>query len=95
MNKRIVLLIAGAVIVVAMAAGWLLMTTRSQAIGTLTQSVDTRPEVQVFPSAFGLDYEEVLVESADGTRLVGWYIPSQNGAAIIAQHGTSRTASRC
>lgn len=40
----------------------------------------------MFPSAFGLDYEEVRVESADGTQLVGWYIPTHNGAAILAQH---------
>jgi uncharacterized protein len=88
MNRRRLLLAGGMLIMLVLAAvGWLLTTTRSQAIGMLTQSVDTRPEVQVFPSAFGLDYEEVLVASADGTKLVGWYIPSQNGAAVMAQHG--------
>ncbi|NTU77977.1 MAG: alpha/beta hydrolase [Chloroflexales bacterium] len=88
MNRRKLLLAGRAVIIIALAAVvWLLNTTRSQALGMLTQGVDTRPAVEVFPSAFGLDYEEVLVESADGTKLVGWYIPTHNGAVIMAQHG--------
>jgi len=35
----------------------------------------------------GLDYEDVALTTGDGLRLAAWYIPSQNGAAIIAQHG--------
>jgi uncharacterized protein len=88
MHRRRLLLTGGAILILALiAVGGLLNMTRSQALGILTQSVDKRPAIQVFPSAFGLAYEEVLVESADGTKLVGWYIPSQNGAAIMAQHG--------
>jgi len=37
--------------------------------------------------AFGLVYEDVSVTTPDGLKLVGWYVPSQNGAAIMAQHG--------
>ncbi len=58
--------VSGAIIIALLAIGWLLITTRSQAIGMITQSVDQRPPVDIFPSAFGLDYEEVLVASAPG-----------------------------
>jgi fermentation-respiration switch protein FrsA (DUF1100 family) len=39
------------------------------------------------PADHGLPYEEVTVTSPDGLRLVGWYLPSRNGAAVMAQHG--------
>jgi uncharacterized protein len=34
-------------------------------------------------------YEEVSFRSSDGLRLEGWYIPSRNGAAVIAFPGRS------
>lgn len=39
------------------------------------------------PASAGLDYRDITLISADGTTLAGWYIPSQNGAAIIVLHG--------
>jgi fermentation-respiration switch protein FrsA (DUF1100 family) len=88
MNRRRLLVTGGVILVLVLAAaGWLLNTTRSQALEMLTQDVDLRPQIEVSPAAFGLTYEDVLVDSADGTKLVGWYIPSRNGAAVIAQHG--------
>ena len=39
------------------------------------------------PADFGADYETVSLTAADGIRLAGWYIPSQNGAAVILLHG--------
>lgn len=39
------------------------------------------------PAEAGLAYEDVQFASADGVMLHGWYIPSQNGAAIILLHG--------
>ena len=88
MNKREVLL-AGGMIAGALLAGggWLLQTTRAQAHTLITHTIDGRPELQLTPAAFGLPFEDVLIRSSDGTVLVGWYVPSQNGAVIIAQHG--------
>ncbi len=31
--------------------------------------------------------EEVTVTTADGLDLAGWYLPSENGAALLLQHG--------
>ncbi len=39
------------------------------------------------PTDIGFDYQEVSFTSDDGTMLSGWYIPSQNGAAVILLHG--------
>lgn len=51
----------------------------------------TRPTQHVVccqsPADFGADYESVSLTAPDGVRLAGWYIPSQNGAAVILLHG--------
>lgn len=39
------------------------------------------------PSDFDLIYEDVQVTTSDNLMLNGWYIPSQNSALIIMQHG--------
>jgi len=39
------------------------------------------------PADRGLDYRDVEFTSTDGLTLRGWYLPSKNGAAIIAGHG--------
>jgi poly(3-hydroxybutyrate) depolymerase len=36
----------------------------------------------------GRAYEEVEFKNAEGDRLEGWYVPSENGAAIIVLHGS-------
>lgn len=44
------------------------------------------PVQGVSPADAGLEYEEVTLTTGDGLALAGWYIPSQNGAAVIALH---------
>lgn len=39
------------------------------------------------PHDFGAVYESITITTPDGTHLAGWYIPSQNGAAVILLHG--------
>lgn len=41
------------------------------------------------PTNLGVTYEDVTLTSQDGTKLVGWYIPSRNQAAVILLHGHS------
>ena len=44
------------------------------------------------PSAeLGAAYDDVEFTTSDGLKLKGWYIPSNNGAAVIAFPGRSRT----
>jgi pimeloyl-ACP methyl ester carboxylesterase len=52
---------------------------------------DVRPPARfavccVSPADLGLPYEDVTFRTSDGLILSGWYIPSRNGAAIIAAH---------
>ncbi len=39
------------------------------------------------PADRGLDYHDVAFRATDGLTLRGWYLPSQNGAAVIVGHG--------
>jgi pimeloyl-ACP methyl ester carboxylesterase len=43
------------------------------------------------PAELGLSYEDVRFVSSDGTRLAAWWVPSENGAAVIALPGASST----
>jgi len=44
------------------------------------------PVGDVTPADFGLAYEDVALQTADGLSLRGWSLPSQNGAAVILIH---------
>jgi uncharacterized protein len=39
------------------------------------------------PVTLGTAYEDVSFTTSDGLRLVGWYVPSKNGAAVISFPG--------
>ena len=43
------------------------------------------------PADAGLDYEDVELTTADGVRLEAWYVPSQNGAAVVLLAGAGST----
>jgi dipeptidyl aminopeptidase/acylaminoacyl peptidase len=39
------------------------------------------------PADYGMPFEDVVVRTADGLWLKGWYVPSRNGAGVMVQHG--------
>jgi fermentation-respiration switch protein FrsA (DUF1100 family) len=43
-----------------------------------------RPREAVEPADLGRPYEQVTLRTSDDLRLAAWYVPSQNGAAIIS-----------
>ena len=45
------------------------------------------------PADRGLAYQDVVFRTDDGVRLSGWYVPSQNGAAVLLLHGSGSTRS--
>jgi pimeloyl-ACP methyl ester carboxylesterase len=57
------------------------------AMGVYDATHPGRVAVVGAPADLGLPYEDVFLSAADGVTLRGWYIPSQNSAAIIALHG--------
>ena len=74
---RRALRVAGAVLVAIFAAG-------PVAFGYLI----THVAVATVPAPhLGSSYEDVTVTTSDGLDLEGWYVPSKNGAAIVAFHG--------
>lgn len=60
---------------------------RSEALRLISHPRDQRQPLEGSPADLGLPYEEIETRSEDGLRLVGWYVPTENGAAVIAQHG--------
>ncbi len=49
--------------------------------------VTHRPRAKTVRADLGRAYEDVTFETADGLTLYGWYVPSENGAAVIAFPG--------
>ncbi|MDX1614721.1 MAG: alpha/beta fold hydrolase, partial [Candidatus Promineifilaceae bacterium] len=82
-----VLLIVVGVLMIVLVAGFGYLT-RDIALDTVYHPPEERPEIAQTPADVGLDYEEVTVTTADGYNLVGWYVPGDNGATVIAQHGS-------
>ena len=80
-----------ALAVVALASltggGALALKARSEAHRLINNPVDSRHLPGRTPGDFGLRFEDAGVVTADGLSLVGWYVPSTNGAAILALHG--------
>lgn len=88
MNKWLKIgLIVVVVLLVILFAG-LALVTRSLAIDIITLPPEERPPLVERPEDYGMVSEEVAVTTADGLALYGWYIPGQNGATVMVQHGS-------
>lgn len=87
-NKVILNLVIGLLLV---AAGAILRVTKSEAHDLITASMDTRELPEETPANYNMPFEDVTVKSVDGLKLVGWFVPSQNGAVVILQHGYKST----
>lgn len=61
--------------------------TRNIAVDMINDPVGDRDPIAQTPADFGIEYEDVVVTNTSGLNLVGWYVPSQNGAVVILQHG--------
>jgi len=82
---KIALIVVAALVVMGVVA--LFVAMRPQGIAAVTNPMEQRGQATELPSDYGLPYEEVTVTTADGLKLVGWFVPSENGAVVIAQHG--------
>ena len=74
-------------VLIAVGAGVLAWRTYAEARRLLTNPVETRMQATRTPRDFGMPYRDVTVTTPDGLSLAGWWVPSRNGAAVIAQHG--------
>jgi fermentation-respiration switch protein FrsA (DUF1100 family) len=55
---------------------------------------ERQPVCCVMPEDAGLAYENVSFTTSDGINLRGWYLPSNNGAAVIISHGIGQNRTR-
>jgi hypothetical protein len=65
----------------------LLNVTKKEAHKLITAPMETRELSEEVPVDYNLPYEDVTVMS-DGWKLVGWFVPSQNGAVITMPRST-------
>ena len=86
--KRISRIIPAVIVGLLLAATAAVLTvTKNEAYNLLHAPMESRNLPEKTPADFNLPFEDVQVISADGTKLVGWFVPSQNGAVILMQHG--------
>lgn len=88
MSKGIKILIIGIIILFVVIFIALAIVTRSQALDIVNHPPAERPEMEKDPGDYGMVFEIVSVTTEDGLKLYGWYIPGENGATIMIQHGT-------
>jgi len=77
----------GAALLLVITAIRLGMVARAQAHRLITNPPGTRELPRGTPADAGLPFSEVTITNKEGLRLVAWYVPSKNRAAVIAQHG--------
>ena len=46
-------------------------------------------ELSATPAAAGLDYEDVSLTAADGTKLHGWHVPGESRTTLLWLHGNA------
>lgn len=63
------------------------VVTRARAHELITNPRATRHLPAKTPADYGMPYEEATVKTTDGLTLVGWFVPSQNGASLMLVHG--------
>lgn len=76
-----------AAVVIVGGCGVLVWKARGEADRLVTNPIETRRLPTETPRDFGLTYDDVSLTTADGLRLVAWFVPGDNGALVIAQHG--------
>ncbi|MCL4272825.1 MAG: alpha/beta hydrolase [Anaerolineales bacterium] len=90
--KRIVKPVAGALVgIILVVFAGILWQTRAEARTLLNAPMETRNLPSESPADYDLPFEDIVISNADGMDLYGWFVPSENGAVIIMQHGYKST----
>jgi pimeloyl-ACP methyl ester carboxylesterase len=80
-----------AVVPAALAAA--LLTVYVLAVPLAATVVPPTPGDGRTPADVGLPYREVRLPAAEGAVLAAWYVPTDNGAAVVLLHGAGSTRS--
>ena len=73
--------------ILLLAFGGLLWKTHAEAHNLINSPMTTRSLPDETPKDYNLPFEDVTITNPDGQKIVAWFVPSQNGAVIIMQHG--------
>lgn len=87
MSKRLRFILALIPPIVLIIFIGMMYLSRAHAINIITHPISQRGAIDITPVEYGLPYEDVVVTTEDGLDLVGWFVPSQNGAVVMLQHG--------
>ena len=52
------------------------------------------PRWAIDESSLGIPHQEVRIATSDGRDLSAWYVPSENGAAVLVSHGSGGSRAR-
>lgn len=63
------------------------LIARNQALDLVYFPLQERDDPNLSPADFSLQYRDIIRQSSDGNTIHSWYIPSENGAAVILLHG--------
>ena len=91
MKRQTRLILNVAIGILSLAVIGALNVTRNEAHNLITAPIESRNFPEETPATYKLPYVDVEITTADGLNLVGWFVPSQNGAVIIMQHGYKST----
>jgi len=91
MKQKTRLILNVAIGILLLAAVGIMNVTRNEAHNLITAPMDIREFPEETPATYNMPFDDVEITTADGLNLVGWFVPSQNGAVIIMQHGYKST----
>jgi fermentation-respiration switch protein FrsA (DUF1100 family) len=88
---KIILIVIGVLLLVLFIG--LNLVTRNIARDIIFHPMSERIEEGLWPPKetpqdYGREYQEVNTTSGDGLHLTGWFLPGENGATIMIQHGS-------
>jgi fermentation-respiration switch protein FrsA (DUF1100 family) len=63
------------------------IVARNQALNLVYHPLQGRGQPSKTPADFSLSYQDVSVQTSDGNIINAWFIPPDNGAVVILQHG--------
>jgi len=81
--------IAGISLVILLVVAFIALAiiANDQATALVRHPLEKRDHIDESPHDYGMNFESLTLTTGDGLKLAAWYVPSQNGAAIIMQHG--------
>src|SRR4030095_10884560 len=91
MKQKTRLIVNITISILLLAVIGILNVTRNEAHKLITSAMETRELSAETPATYDMPFEDVEITTADGLKLVGWFVSSQNGAVIMMQHGYKST----